>query len=275
MRRFLLATIMFGCGPARRRPTCPTFQFCAAASPTGRPRTGSTGTGVYVGGQRTRGGADMDFTNASQDLLPSLSATSSSKRSSTSRNGRCGKRAHNVGHRLWRLRRPQLAVGRCAVGVETNYNCTARAWYFERARSRSFQLPPGCITTRSRYRRPARCAQIKDYGPLPRARRLVHRQLPALRVRRPRGRTGGHLPEADATLGLSYVGTTGLRHVLEPRRPRTMRKNHFVAAGPAASAWNTCCGMPVPARRVGIHQIPVQGRYHASTPRALGIGYKF
>ena len=70
-------------------------------------------SGVYVGGQVTRGAADMDFTNSGQDLLAKL-LNNVDRRSAVQHLEMAGRRAGPcVGHRLWRLCRIQFPMDRC------------------------------------------------------------------------------------------------------------------------------------------------------------------
>jgi len=72
MRRFLLAAAMFGTVSSAQAADMPDLPFLRGAFTDGLTSAKVDWKGIYVGGQGTHGGADMDFTNSGQDLLAKL-----------------------------------------------------------------------------------------------------------------------------------------------------------------------------------------------------------
>ena len=124
MRRFLLVAVMCGAVRARRRPTCRTCRFSAAVFTDGLSTSSVNWQGFYVGGQAGYGAADMDFTNADEDLLAKLLNNVDLETQLTSRTGRCWQVPH-AEQRLWRVRRIQLPMGRRRPRSRGRTTCTA------------------------------------------------------------------------------------------------------------------------------------------------------
>jgi outer membrane immunogenic protein len=72
MRRFLLAVAMCGVAAGAQAADLPDLPILRGGFTDGLSSSRVNWSGVYVGGQVTRGVADMDFTNSGQDLLAKL-----------------------------------------------------------------------------------------------------------------------------------------------------------------------------------------------------------
>ena len=72
MRRFLLAIAMCGMTAGAHAADLSDLPILRGGFTDGLTSTRVNWSGVYVGGHVTHGGADMDFTNAGQDLQKKL-----------------------------------------------------------------------------------------------------------------------------------------------------------------------------------------------------------
>jgi outer membrane immunogenic protein len=76
MRRILLAAAMCGMAAGAHAADLSDLPILRGGITDGLSNTSVNWSGVYVGGQVSRGGADMDYTNAVQDLLTRLANNS-------------------------------------------------------------------------------------------------------------------------------------------------------------------------------------------------------
>jgi outer membrane immunogenic protein len=72
MRRFLLAAVMCGMTAGAHAADLSDLPILRGGITDGLSNTSVNWSGVYVGGSVSRGGADMDFTNSTKDLLTKL-----------------------------------------------------------------------------------------------------------------------------------------------------------------------------------------------------------
>jgi outer membrane immunogenic protein len=72
MRRFLLAVVMCGMAAGAQAADLSDLPILRGGITDGMTNTSVNWSGVYVGGQVSRGAADMDFTNSTKDLLTKL-----------------------------------------------------------------------------------------------------------------------------------------------------------------------------------------------------------
>lgn len=72
MRRFLLAAMMCGMTAGAHAADLSDLPILRGGFTEGLSNTSINWSGVYVGGSVSRGGADMDFTNSTKDLLTKL-----------------------------------------------------------------------------------------------------------------------------------------------------------------------------------------------------------
>jgi outer membrane immunogenic protein len=72
MRRFLLAAVMCGMTAGAHAADLSDLPILRGGITDGLSNTSVNWAGVYVGGSVSRGGADMDFTNSTKDLLTKL-----------------------------------------------------------------------------------------------------------------------------------------------------------------------------------------------------------
>jgi outer membrane immunogenic protein len=72
MRRFLLAAVMCGMAAGAQAADLSDLPVLRGAFTDGLTSSRVNWAGVYVGGQVSRGAADMDFTNSTKDLLAKL-----------------------------------------------------------------------------------------------------------------------------------------------------------------------------------------------------------
>lgn len=72
MRRFLLAAVMCGTMSGAQAADLSDLPILRGAFTDGLSSSSVNWAGVYIGGQASRGAADMDFTNSGKDLLEKL-----------------------------------------------------------------------------------------------------------------------------------------------------------------------------------------------------------
>ena len=72
MRRFLLVAVMCGAVTGAQAADMPDLPFLRGSYTEGLSRGSVNWAGFYVGGQVSKGAADMDFTNSTRDLMTQL-----------------------------------------------------------------------------------------------------------------------------------------------------------------------------------------------------------
>ena len=146
MRRFLLAAVMCGMtagAQAADLSDLPILRGGLTEGMGGRVNW----SGVYVGGHVSRGGADMDFTNASQDLLAKLLNNIDVETQFDISKWPVGERAHSSGTGYGGFVGYNLQWTDALLGVELNYTHGTLFGTSKGSQSRSFQFPTDYITT--------------------------------------------------------------------------------------------------------------------------------
>ncbi len=148
MRRFLLAAVMCGMTAGAQAADLSDLPILRGGLTEG---TGGrvNWSGVYVGGQVTRGAADMDFTNAGQDLLAKLLNNIDVEAQFNISKWPVGERAHASGTGYGGFAGYNFQWTDAVIGVELNYTHGTLFGSSKGAQARTFQFPTDYVTTAS------------------------------------------------------------------------------------------------------------------------------
>ena len=139
MRGFLLAMAMCGMTAGAHAADLSDLPILRGGFTDGLTRTNVNWSGVYVGGQVTHGGADMDFTNAGQDLLAKLLNNVDVETQFNISKWPVGERAHNSASGYGGFVGYNLQWSDALIGVELNYTHGTLFGTSKGSQGRSFQ----------------------------------------------------------------------------------------------------------------------------------------
>ena len=204
MRRLFLAAMMWGAAAGAQAADLSDLPILRGAFTEGLSRSSVNWSGVYVGGQATRGAADMDFTNSGQDLLAKLlNNLDIEQQFNISKWPLLGK-AHQQSGGFGGFAGYNFQWSEAVIGIELNYTHGSFYGASSGAQSRSFFFPTDYFTTADISS--SSSMRIKDYGS------LRVRGAYAVGSFLPYGFIGVALGQADinrradATLQYTYVG---------------------------------------------------------------------
>ncbi len=273
MRRFLLAMAMCGMTAGAQAADLSDLPILRGGFTDGLTSTRVNWSGVYVGGHVSRGGADMDFTNASQDLLAKLLNNIDVETQFDISKWPVGERAHSSGTGYGGFVGYNLQWTDALLGVELNYTHGTLFGTSKGSQSRSFQFPTDYITTAAISS--ASSMRLTDYGSLRvRGGYSVGSFLPYAFIGVAMGQAD-ITRRADATLDYLYVGTNGLPNLHASGFLTDNANSHFVtgfAAGMGVD-WMMCAGLFL---RAEWEYLRFTSKVDTTVNTArVGIGYKF
>jgi outer membrane immunogenic protein len=275
MRRFLLAAVICGMTAAAQAADLSDLPILRGGLTEGLSNSRVNWSGVYVGGTVSRGSADMDFTNAGQDLLAKLLNNVDVEAQFNISKWPLGEKSHMAGTGFGGFAGYNLQWTDAVIGVELNYTHGTLFGSSFGSQKRTFQFPTDYLTTANISSRSS--MRLTDYG--------------SLRVRGgyavgsflPYGFVGVAMGQADITrradysLDYKYVGSQ------IPAKPdysgssslTDNANSHFVhgfAAGLGVD-WMMCAGLFL---RAEWEYLRFTSTVDTSVNTArVGLGYKF
>jgi outer membrane immunogenic protein len=279
MRRFLLAAVMCGMTAGAHAADLSDLPILRGGFTEGLSNSRVNWSGVYVGGTVSRGSADMDFTNAGQDLLAKLLNNVDLETQFNISKWPVGEKSHMAGTGFGGFAGYNLQWTDAVLGVELNYTHGALFGHSFGSQARSFQFPTDYLTTASISS--SSSMRLTDYG--------------SLRVRGGYA-IGSFLPygfagvaigqadinrEADASLFYRYVGAVTPTQPAKPNIGPTFdsltdnRNSHLVTGFAAGLGfdWMMCAGLFMRAEWEYLRFTSTVDTT-VNTAR-LGLGYKF
>jgi outer membrane immunogenic protein len=274
MRRFLLAAVMCGMTAGAHAADLSDLPILRGGLTDG-PVSRVNWAGVYVGGQVTRGGADMDFTNAGQDLLAKLLNNVDVEAQFNISKWPVGERAHASGTGYGGFAGYNFQWTEAVIGVELNYTHGTLFGSSRGSQARVLQFPTDYVTTAAISS--SSSMRLTDYGS------LRVRGGYALDSFLPYGFVGVAMGQADinrradADLNYLYVGTQ------VPAKPNYSASgfltdnanSHFVTgfATGLGFDWMLCAGLFM---RAEWEYLRFTAKVDTSVNTArIGLGYKF
>ncbi len=273
MRKFLLAAVMCGMTAGAQAADLSDLPILRGGLTEGMGARVNW-SGVYVGGQVTRGAADMDFTNSGQDLLAKLLNNIDLEAQFNISKWPVGRAGPCVGHRLWRLCRIQFPMDRCGHRRRTELHPRYAVRFLE-GRPGTY-LP---VSDRLRYDGDGLVEQLDAADRLrlaPRSWRLCGRQLAALRICRCGAGTGRYQPQGRCFSQLSLCRHQRKLPSYSASGFLTDNANSHLVTGFAAGLgfdWMLCAGLFM---RAEFEYLRFTSTVDTSVSTArLGLGYKF
>jgi outer membrane immunogenic protein len=276
MRRFLLAAVMCGAVSGAQAADLSDLPILRGAFTDGLSSSGVNWAGVYIGGQVSRGAADMDFTNSGQDLLAKLlNNIDLENQFNISKWPLLGK-DHASGTGYGGFVGYNFQWSEALVGLELNYTHGNLFGSSSGSQSRSFFFPTDYLSQADISS--STSMRIKDYGSLRvRGGYAVGSFLPYGFVGMAMGQADVNR-RADATLTYTYVGTQvpplpnlgGVTHTLTDNA-----NSHFITgfAGGLGVDVMLCAGLFLRAEWEYLRFTSTVDT-SVNTVRA-GLGYKF
>jgi len=272
MRRFLLAAVMCGMTAGAQAADLSDLPILRGGLTEG---TGGrvNWSGVYVGGQVTRGAADMDFTNSGQDLLAKLLNNIDVEAQFNISKWPVGERAHASGSGYGGFAGYNFQWTDAVIGVELNYTHGTLFGSSKGAQARTFQFPTDYVTTAAISS--SSSMRLTDYGSLRvRGGYAVGSWLPYAFVGIALGQADINR-RADAAINYQYVGTNGLPNYSASGFLTDNANSHLVTGFAAGLGfdWMLCAGLFM---RAEFEYLRFTSTVDTSVSTArLGLGYKF
>jgi len=272
MRRFLVAVVMCGMTAGAHAADLSDLPILRGGF-TDAVATRVNWSGVYVGGQVTHGGADMDFSNSGQDLLAKLLNNIDVETQFNISKWPVGERTHSSSSGYGGFAGYNFQWSDALIGVELNYTHGKMFGSSKGSQSRSFQFPTDYITTVNISS--SSSMNLTDFGSLRvRGGYAIGSVLPYGFVGVAMGQADINR-RADASLNYLYVGTQGLPNLAASGSLTDNTNSHFVTGFAAGLGmdWMLCAGLFM---RAEWEYLRFTSKVDTTVNTArIGLGYKF
>ena len=270
MRRFLLAAVMCGMTAGAQAADLSDLPILRGGLTEGMGARVNW-SGVYVGGQVTRGAADMDFTNSGQDLLAKLLNNIDVEAQFNISKWPVGERAHASGTGYGGFAGYNFQWTDAVIGVELNYTHGTLFGSSKGGQARTFQFPTDYVTTATVSS--SSSMRLTDYGSLRvRGGYAVGSWLPYAFVGVALGQADINR-RAEATISSINMSARQYRQSPATRAAASLPTMRTAICSPdSPPVWlqlDVVCG-PVHAGRIRISPLHLDGRYQREhrPPRA-------